>query len=266
VLVHVAAAALFLLACSSAALAQSRPFAVLDNSFLVEEAFNQEPGIFQNIFGIHADAGDGWEAAFTQEWPVFSQTHQISYTVGALGANGSSGLADLMINYRWQATSESTSSPAFSPRLSIIFATGDAERGFGSGGPGWQINLPFSKQFGDTYLHWNAGFTHTPSAEIAGREYNLLTPHVAVSGIWRMRPMFNLMLESLVEWEHSADGDGTRRETGVTLSPGFRTGWDVGETQTIFGFAVPIAMSGDATSAGVFGYVSYELPFIRQQP
>jgi DtxR family Mn-dependent transcriptional regulator len=27
------------------------PFAITDNSFLVEEAFNQEPGIFQNIFG-----------------------------------------------------------------------------------------------------------------------------------------------------------------------------------------------------------------------
>jgi hypothetical protein len=26
------------------------PFGIYDNSFLVEEAFNQEPGIFQNIF------------------------------------------------------------------------------------------------------------------------------------------------------------------------------------------------------------------------
>jgi len=265
VLVHVAAAALFLLTCSSTALAQAEPFAILDNSFLVEEAFNQEAGIFQNIFGIRADDGDGWEAAFTQEWPLFTQTHQISYTVGALGANGSSGLADLMINYRWQATTESASAPAFSPRLSVIFGTGDAERGFGGGGLGWQVNLPFSKQFGDTYLHWNTGFTHTPSAETGGREYNLLTPHMALSAIWRMRPMFNLMLESVVEWEHAADGEDTRRETGVILSPGFRTGWNVGDTQTIVGFAVPIVVSGDA-SAGVFGYLSYELPFIRQQP
>jgi hypothetical protein len=185
--------------------------------------------------------------------------------VGALGANGSSGFADLMINYRWQATTESASTPAFSPRLSVILATGDAERGFGSGGAGWQINLPFSKQFGDAYLHWNAGFTHIPSAEALGREFNLLTPHVALSGIWRLRPMFNVMMESVVEWAQIADGDDTRRERGVILSPGFRTGWDVGDAQTIVGFAVPIAVSGDA-SAGVFGYLSYELPFIRQQP
>jgi hypothetical protein len=171
-----------------------------------------------------------------------------------------------MINYRWQATMETASSPAFSPRLSIILATGDADRGFGSGGPGWQINLPVSKQFGDTYLHWNAGFTHTPSAEAGGSEHNLLTPHAAMSGIWRLRPMFNLMLESVVAWEHVVEGDEKRREAAVTLSPGFRTGWNIGDTQTIVGFAVPVTLSDGNTSTGVFGYFSYELPFIQPQP
>jgi len=266
VLVQVAAAALFLLTCAATASAQPQPFEILDNSFLVEEAFNQESGIFQNIFGIRANDGGGWEAAFTQEWPLFTQTHQLSYTVGALGANGSSGMADLVINYRWQATMESASSPAFSPRVSLIVATGDADRGFGNGGAGWQVNLPFSKQFGDTYVHWNAGFTHLPSAVIAGAEHNLMTPHVAISGIRRLRPMFNLMLESVVAWAHLVDGEDTRREAAVTLSPGFRTGWNVGDTQTIVGFAVPVVVSGEGTRAGVFGYFSYELPFMQQQP
>jgi DtxR family Mn-dependent transcriptional regulator len=266
VLVHVAATALLLLAWAGSASAQAEPFEILDNSFLVEEAFNQEAGVFQNIFGLRAADDEGWEAAFTQEWPVFTQTHQFSYTVGALGANGDAGLADLMINYRWQATMETASVPAFSPRLSVILATGDADRGFGGGGVGWQLNLPVSKQFGDTYLHWNAGFTHTPAAEAGGSEHNLLTPHVAMSGIWRLRPMFNLMLESVVAWEHVVEGEEKRRDAEVTLSPGFRTGWNVGDTQTIVGFAVPVTLSGDDTSAGVLGYFSYELPFIRQQP
>jgi DtxR family Mn-dependent transcriptional regulator len=117
VLVHVTAAAMLLLAFAASASAQAQPFQILDNSFLVEEAFNQESGIFQNIFGVRAADGDDWEAAFTQEWPLFTQTHQFSYTVGALGADGATGMADLMINYRWQATVESASSPAFSPRL-----------------------------------------------------------------------------------------------------------------------------------------------------
>jgi DtxR family Mn-dependent transcriptional regulator len=265
VLVHVTAA-MVLLAFAVTADAQTEPFEILDNSFLVEEAFNQEAGIFQNIFGVRAADGEGWEAAFTQEWPVFSQTHQFSYTVGALGAEGATGMADLMINYRWQAALESGPWPAFSPRVSLILATGDADQGFGNGGPGWQVNLPFSKQFGHAYLHWNAGFTHIPSADASTgeSEHNLLSPHLALSGIYRLRPMFNLMMESVVEFEQFVEGDQKRRETTVTLSPGFRTGWNVGDTQTIVGFAVPVAISGDNSSAGVLGYFSYELPFIRQ--
>ena len=110
------------------------------------------------------------------------------------------------------------------------------------------------------------GFTHMPSAETGTVEHNLLTPHVALSGIWRLRPMFNLMLESVVEWEHLVEGDEKRHEAVVTLSPGFRTGWNVGDTQTIVGFAVPVSITGDSTNAGVFGYFSYELPFIQPQP
>ena len=37
-----------------AAASKSEPFAILDNSFLVEEAFNQPAGVFQNIFGFRA--------------------------------------------------------------------------------------------------------------------------------------------------------------------------------------------------------------------
>src|SRR5688572_10674880 len=54
------------LASSAHAQGGSKPFEITDNSFLVEEAFNQEPGIFQNIVGIRANRGT-WLAGFTQE-------------------------------------------------------------------------------------------------------------------------------------------------------------------------------------------------------
>jgi hypothetical protein len=148
----------------------------------------------------------------------------------------------------------------------LILATGDASKGFGSGGPGWQVNLPFSKQFGDAYLHWNAGFTNTPAAEGDTAEHNLLTPHVALSGIWRLRPMFNLRLESLGECEHCVEADTWRRETVFTGSPGFRSGFGAGLPQTIVGLAIPVAISDGGSNVGVFGYFSYELPFIQQKP
>jgi hypothetical protein len=168
-----------------------------------------------------------------------------------------------MLNYRWQATMESSGAPAFSPRISFILPTGNASRGFGNGGPGWQVNLPLSKQYGDAYVHWNGGFTHIPSAEADGVEHHLFTPHVALSGIWRLRPMLNLMLESVVQWEDGID-DLNGGQTVVTLSPGFRTGWNAGDAQTIVGVAAPVAFSGGTSDVGVFGYFSYELPFRRQ--
>ena len=263
-LVQVARAMFLVLALALPAAAQPTPFEILDNSFLVEEAFNQEPGIFQNIFNVRVAEEGGWETTFTQEWPVFSQTHQFSFTLPFASADGASGVGDLLINYRWQALMETATRPAFSPRVSLILATGSESDGFGNGGAGWQVNLPVSKQFGNTYLHWNAGFTHLPSATGPVREHNLLTPHAAVSGIWRVRPMLNLMLESVVEWEESIDGATERRDTIFTLSPGFRTGWNAGDAQTIFGLAMPVAFGGDATDVGVFAYFSYELPFISQ--
>ena len=42
-----------------AAAVERKPFEISDNSFLVEEAFNQERGIFQNIFGA-ARTGGQW--------------------------------------------------------------------------------------------------------------------------------------------------------------------------------------------------------------
>jgi hypothetical protein len=173
------------------------------------------------------------------------------------------GVGDAALNYRLQAWLESASRPAFSPRVSLLIPSGNSSKGLGSGSPGWQVNLPFSKQFNDTYLHWNAGFTHIPSAKDGDAEYNLFTPHLAASGIWRARPMFNLMLESVVAWEETPAGTATRRDAVVTISPGFRTGWNAGDGQTIVGLALPASFSAGSNSVGVFGYFSYEIPFTR---
>jgi DtxR family Mn-dependent transcriptional regulator len=261
VLVQAASIVALVFALAGSAFAQAPPFEILDNSFLVEEAFNQERGVFQNIFGVRRAEGGDWEAAFTQEWPLVTQRHQISYTIPAVGAHGQRGIGDVMIHYRWQGLTEEAGTPAFSPRLSLILATGDSSNGLGTGGAGWQVNLPFSRQFGDAYVHWNAGFTHVPGAAGHTRDHTIVTPHVALSGIWRVRPMVNLMLESVVEWDQFVEVDATRRETVVTLSPGLRTGWNAGNAQAIVGLAVPVTRAGGESSVGMLGYFSYELPF-----
>ena len=238
---------------------KSEGFAILDNSFLVEEAFNQERGIFQNIFGFQRSGGS-WEFAFTQEWPLGSQTHQFSYTLPLLDHSGrSAGIGDVMLNYRYQALVEDPGIPAFSPRFSLILPTDSS----GDDSVGVQVNLPVSKQHGDVYFHGNAGFTWSPRAQGLGERVSLLTPHVSGSAIYQLAPMFNLMVENVLAFEELPDAaGGTVRETVFTFSPGARGGWNLGDHQLILGGAVPVTFAND-TNAGVLLYLSYELPFRR---
>lgn len=240
--------------------ATAEPFRITDNSFLVEEAFNQERGVFQNIVGglrVHRD----WSASFTQEWPLGSQRHQVSYTILWLQVARHNGAGDTMINYRYQAMMEGPGRPAFSPRVSVVFPTGNSRDGLGNGSAGLQVNLPFSKQTGDWYWHWNAGLTWLPRAKIDAKHEDLASPFLACSAIYRLRPMFNLMLESLATFDEVIADAGTTRSRGLTLSPGLRTGWDIGEKQVVVGFAVPTLWRDGATVTGAFVYFSYELPF-----
>src|SRR5687768_6047940 len=87
--------------------------AIQDNSFFIEEAYNQEPGVVQHIltanFSTDRQSGSydrSWTLALTQEWPLFSQDHQLSYTIpySFLEAGGSHqhGFEDIFLNYRYQ--------------------------------------------------------------------------------------------------------------------------------------------------------------------
>ncbi len=270
VLVQAARAILIALALTGTAAAQTpstsssdRPFEITDNSFLVEEAFNQEANIFQNIFGL-AFIGDAWAAGVTQEWPLGGQTHQLSYTLQWLDGGSSVGFGDALLNYRYQAMVEGPGRPAFSPRVSLVLPFGSVPRGLGDGSAGLQFNLPFSKQTGDWYWHWNAGLTWLPQANIDDtHEENLGSPFLSGSAIYRLRPMFNLMLESVWLSEEVIRDVGTERVNFFTVAPGARGGWNLGDHQLILGLAIPITWGEDRTETGAFIYASYELPFRR---
>src|SRR3990172_5885043 len=145
---------------------------IRDNSFLIEEAYNQEAGVVQHIsgarLGLDDDPGDRtrtWDMSFTQEWPVFSQTHQLSYTIPYSfidpDAENESGIGDVLLNYRYQLLNDEGACPAFAPRFSVIFPSGDEDRGFGAGTVGYQFNLPFSKTLSNrAYVNFNAGVTY----------------------------------------------------------------------------------------------------------
>ena len=251
--------------------AAAEPFQITDNSFFIEEAFNQEPRVFQNIATALFGEGGDWAMGFTQEWPAPSMTHQLSYTATLLNVGDETGAGDVLLNYRYQLSTEAPGRPAMSPRVSLVVPTGDEERGLGVGGWGLQFNLPVSKQVGNFFVHGNAGLTWWPSLSTdrfpsvgfaPAEDVSVASPFVGGSLIYRARPMFNVLVESLVDWQEQVVAASlTERETVFVVSPGARGGWNLGDKQVIVGLALPITRSSGDTSTGVFGYFSYELPF-----
>src|ERR1700694_558365 len=77
--------------------------AIQDNSFLLEEAYNQESGVVQHISSFIRSSSGNWTYSFTQEWPLGGIRHQLSYTIPIQHAYPTgTGLGDIALNYRYQ--------------------------------------------------------------------------------------------------------------------------------------------------------------------
>ena len=270
---------LFPLTLASTALSQEMPKrpvdGIMDNSFLVEEAYNQEPGVVQHILtGLYGVDKVGspekrtLDLAFTQEWPVFSQTHQFSYTVPYSFAwnrgQPSSGVGDVLLNYRYQAYLNDKTLTGFAPRFSLVLPTGDADKGFGNDTLGYQWNLPFSTAIGDRwFVHANAGLTYLPNTG-AGAADDLLNYNLGASAIYCASPRFNLMLEWIGTWNESAGDSGAiEREFSSVISPGIRYAFNFASgSQLVLGLAAPIGLTRSAPAIGVFFYFSFEHSFV----
>ena len=247
---------------------------VQDNSFLVEEAYNQEPGVVQHILNFvqnftrsTGEDSNEWSFVFTQEWPVFSQTHQFSYSIPytVLEEDGRSvsGLGDMQLNYRLQVLMESETRPAFAPALSLILPTGDADKGLGDGTVGYQINLPVSKVVSNRWtINGNAGVNFLP--DVSG--HDLVNYNLGASAIYAVSSNFNLMLEAVSNWDEEVDiNGGTTRDPAVVISPGVRYAFNhPNDAQTVIGIAVPIGLTSAAPDFGVFLYASFEHFFVRR--
>lgn len=239
-----------------------------DNSFLIEEAYNQEAGVVQHIstFALQR-ATRAWVYTFTQEWPLLSQRHQLSYTLPFIsaGRGTGSGFGDVALNYRYQLADGSRSGIAVAPRLSLLLATGDERRGRGAGGTGLQVNLPISAELSSRLMaHWNAGATYTPSARNdIGDEASTRTYNLGGSLIWLAGPAFNVMLESVWARAEEVIGPGERLSYRVFyISPGVRGAIDFASgLQIVPGIAVPIGLGPSRGDRQVFFYLSFEHPF-----
>jgi hypothetical protein len=262
---------------------------IQDNSFLLEESYNQEPGVVQHIFTYLRDGkSKQWVGTFTQEWPVGGIKHQFSYqlvannggggnessgpggnTGGGGGKGRSGGIGDAKLNYRYQLLGSGETPLAIAPRLSAVLPTGDYKTGRGEGSAGVEVWLPVSWVLDERLVtHYNAGLTYTPRARdavgerAATRDYTL-----GASAIWLAHPRLNFMVETQWQSQEEVTGpDRQSRSTTVLVSPGARFAFNFPASaglQIVSGVAVPITVKPSGGGRSVFLYLSFEHAFRR---
>jgi hypothetical protein len=221
-----------------------------DNSFLIEEAYNQEPGVVQHIgTWLRALRTAPWIFTFTQEWPLGSQTHQLSYSIPfQRGASPQryAGFGDAAINYRYQLLA-ADARVALAPRVSVLIPTGSEARGLGVGNFGAQLSVPLSARLGPALVsHWNAGLTAIP---------NVTTYNLGGSVIWLASPVFNIVCEAV--WLGQNTG-----ERALVLNPGVRWAHNFASgLQIVPGVAYGIGLGPSRGEQSAFFYLSFEHRF-----
>lgn len=220
--------------------------ALEDNSFLVEEAYNQEPGVVQfiNVYQKSRKTHD-WSYVFINEIPILSQDHQFSYEIpySHISESDLTAIGDVKLNYRYQFFSNDMAT--ITGRLSVISSSGDYKKGFGSGSTGYEGSLISSLKVADKWAqHWNFGAAITPQAKNSlGEAADNSKFFWNLSNVYFITNIFNFMLEiSSTEEESTLGKDSTEWTHNTTVSPSFRYGLDVGDWQIVPGIAMPFTI------------------------
>ena len=247
---------------------RKEPPGIQDNSFLMEEAYNQEEGVVQHINAFQRFRGGAWIATFTQEWPIPRQAHQLSYTIPyarVVGDSGSrTGLGDIALNYRYQLAGSGDAKFAVAPRVSLLFPTGDQRRELGAGGIGFQTNVAMSTVLSEKLvMHTNVGGTWNPRGKnAAGDVAATIGWNLGQSFIWTARYNFNVLVETV--WNETQAVSGSSRTSAahaLFISPGIRWALNCpGDLQIVPGLAAPLGVGPSRGDRAVFVYLSFEHP------
>lgn len=250
----------------------SQPAPIKDNSFLIEEAYNQEPGVVQWIATVQHFASPSryWGIGVTNEIPLHGMRHQLSWTVpGETNEFEEFGWGRIALHYRFQLE-DGSSGTACAPRVSVLLPT-DKVYSIGTEKIEWQINLPVSLTLTERIvMHVNAGATYSPGHSVNRwisdepvQNEDFLSYSAGASVVWLAHPNANLLLEVL----HSSFEDfvsaslehfQVERFDETVVNPGIRVAVNPPFGQFVPGIALPIRIADGETDIGVFGYLSFE--------
>ena len=262
------------------------PKHIRDNAFLVEEAFNQEPGEVQHIFNwvflwdrTRLARSRDFALTYTMELPLGTQKHQFSFTTQFLTAFEKPGdgpatrqgdIGDTFLNYRYQLLDDDDFLWC-APRFSLILPTADRRFGLGSGQLGYQFNLPISRYGEDFDFHFTAGFTYIPSVsvpldgQVFSARHDLRGYHLGGSAFWKPKTNLHFFVESLALWNDVINEQGNRANlTQVFVNPGVRYAIIQEPLEWVIGISAPVGLTRDSPDIGVFVYMSIEHSFRKK--
>jgi hypothetical protein len=240
-----------------------------DNSFLLDEAFTQPKGVWQNILNVYARKND-FASAFSQQIPI-TDRHQFGYTLNysVVGKGGDSGFGDIYLhyNYAWKGKADRI---LLMPEFTLIVPTGK-NRGYG--GWGGQFTLAATKRLSPKVMtHYNIGYSYVSRADFitsgnstdrAFFEEDLHLQNAAASVVWYVTRRFNLMFESTGGAGKKLVDTHTTKVFNLTLNPGFRVLFESETAQLVPGLSVPLNFENSSfAGAGVSVYLSYEPDYL----
>ena len=232
---------------------------IRDNSFLIEEGYNQERGMVQHILTHHTDWATREEAqavtdfAFTQEWPIVGQWFQASFTLPfATQFKGGE------LHFRYQLMREPKSEYSVAPRLSLLLDY-DSDLDLRNM-LGYQFNLPISRELDrKRMIHANLGATFQPPPFGSSQYWSdgTVVYNAGASGIYAFAPIVHGMLEVLTY-------SGEDMAPYYIVNPGLRYAFNASlGTQWVFGTGIPIQFRSKIDTYGLFLYLSLEHSFLK---
>lgn len=245
---------------------------IKDNSFLIEEAYNQEPGVMQWIATVQHFASPSryWGIGVTNEIPLHGMRHQFSWTVPwETNVFGDVAWGRVALHYRFQLE-DGSSGTACAPRLSVLLPT-DKMHPAGTELIELQVNLPVSiVMTGQIVMHLNAGATYSPGNSVNSRYFGnsdndevFMTYFGGASVVWLAHPNANLLLEVLRTSSEdfafdAIDSYDVERFNETIVNPGIRVAFNPPFGQFVPGIGLPIRIADGETDIGIIGYLSFE--------
>lgn len=252
---------------------KSDPFKRLlqSNGFLVEGAYHQEDDEVQHSIKVIRSNDGVWHSTLSQEWPLLSEKHQLSFQVPSVIASGRSatgrGFGDTELEYSYLLFGNNHSRLTVSPTLELSLPTGNVRKDLGLGHVGFGVKLPVSVMLSKNFQsNSNIGMSYTPSVRNSeGERSSLKEVELGQSFAWLARSRFNLLFEAT--WEqsrHSFDGF-TEREHELFLSPGVRWAHKIRSGLIVVpGVAFPMGVGPSRGERSILFYLAFEHPFRKR--